>query len=277
MSSAIQSLLQNPAIWRGSEQARVTLPSIPTGFSELDRELPGGGWPRGVISELLTERNGIGELSLLMPALAQLSRQDGWLMLIAPPWVPYAPALATHGVRLSKVIVANTTADKDTVWAAEQSLRAGNCSAVLLWPDAINEHGLRRLQLAAEEGGSFGVVFGEAVRAAFSSPAPLRLRLGVRQDRLSVKILKRRGSGLTPTLWLDTEKKTVSPAPAISEQVQLFRIPAQGHVSDGIAHLRSVHSSMAFRSGWRRDRNDIPSGAGKIGLPSVSLADREQG
>ena len=204
--SALQSLLQNPAIWRGDEHARVALPSIPTGFSELDDELPGGGWPRGMVSELLTERTGIGELSLLMPALAQLSQQDGWLMLIAPPCIPYAPALAARGIRLSRVIVANTTSDKDTLWAAEQSLRAGNCPVVLAWPAAINEHGLRRLQLAAEEGGSFGVVFGESVRAALPSPAPLRLRLGVRQDRLSVKILKRRGNGLTPTLWLDTDR-----------------------------------------------------------------------
>jgi len=205
--STLQSILQNPAIWRGDEQARVALPSIPTGFAELDGELPGGGWPRGVVSELLTERRGIGELSLLMPALAQLSRQDGWLVLIAPPWIPYAPALAAHGIRLSRVIVVNTTSDKDTLWAAEQSLRAGNCPVVLAWPTSVNEHVLRRLQLAAEEGGSFGVVFGEAMRAALPSPAPLRLRLGVHQGRLSVKILKRRGSGLTPTLWLDTEKK----------------------------------------------------------------------
>ena len=81
MSSPLQALLQNPAIWRGDEQARVRLPSIPTGFAELDRELPGGGWPRGVVSELLSERSGIGELSLLVPALANLSREDGWLML----------------------------------------------------------------------------------------------------------------------------------------------------------------------------------------------------
>ena len=205
-SPAIQSLLQNPAIWRGNEQARVVLPSIPSGFAALDRELPGGGWPRGVVAELLTEHVGIGELSLLIPALARLSQEDGWLMLIAPPWIPYAPALAARGIRLSKVIVARTTSDKDTLWAAEQSLHAGNCSAVLLWPKTVNEHGLRRLQLAAEEGGSFGVVFGESVRAALSSPAPLRLRLGVRHDKLSVKILKRRGSGLTPTLWLDADK-----------------------------------------------------------------------
>jgi hypothetical protein len=213
MSSALQSLLQNPAIWRGDDPARVALPSIPTGFFEFDRELPGGGWPRGVVSELLTERKGIGELSLLMPALAQLSQQDGWLMLIAPPWIPYAPALAARGIRLSRVIVANTASDKDTLWAAEQSLRAGNCSAVLAWPAAFNEHGLRRLQLAAEEGGGFGVVFGETSRAALPSPAPLRLRLGVREGRLSVKILKRRGNGVTPTLWLDAEKPFAAAMP----------------------------------------------------------------
>ena len=207
---ALHSLLQNPAIWRGDEQARVALPSIPTGFSELDDELPGGGWPRGVVSELLTERHGIGELSLLVPALAQLSKQDGWLMLIAPPWIPYAPALAARGIRLSRVIVANTVTDKDTLWAAEQSLRAGNCPMVLAWPGTVGEHALRRLQLAAEEGGSFGVMFGEPARAALSSPAPLRLRVGVRQEKLSVKILKRRGSGLTPTLWLDTNAPRVS-------------------------------------------------------------------
>ena len=205
MSSALQTLLQNPAIWRGSEPARVALPSIATGFATLDRELPGGGWPRGAIAEVLNERAGIGELSLFIPALAKLSAAAGWLMLIAPRWIPYAPALAARGVQLSKLAVVNTQSDKDTMWAAEQSLRAGNCSAVLVWPHTLDERGLRRLQLAAEEGGSFAALFGDASRAAPSSPAPLRIRLGGSQNRLSVKILKRRGSGLTPTLWLDTE------------------------------------------------------------------------
>ncbi len=217
-ASALASVLQNPAIWRGDGQARVILPSIPSGFAELDRELPGGGWPRAVVAELLTERTGIGELSLLMPALSRLSQQDGWLMLVAPPWIPYAPALAARGIRLSRLVVVNTTSDKDTLWAAEQSLRAGNCSAVLAWPAACSDNSLRRLQLAAEEGGSFGVLFGEAARSAWSSPAPLRLRLGVRHDRLSVKILKRRGSGLTPTLWLDTGKPRSSALPQRAQQ-----------------------------------------------------------
>jgi hypothetical protein len=204
MPSPLNTLLQqNPAIWRGSEQARVAFPSIPTGFAALDRELPGGGWPRGVVAELLVERSGIGELSLFIPALAKLSREEGWLMLIAPPWIPYAPALAARDIRLSKLIVAETRSDRDTLWAAEQSLRAGNCPAVLAWPGAIDDRALRRLQLAAEEGGAFCAVFGTVARAATSSPAPLRLQVGSNQNRLSVRILKRRGSGFTPTLLLD--------------------------------------------------------------------------
>jgi cell division inhibitor SulA/protein ImuA len=213
MSSALQTLLQNPAIWRGNEQARVARPSIPTGFSDLDRELPGEGWPRGTIAEVLNERAGIGELSLFMPALAKLSAGAGWLVLIAPPWTPYAPALAARGVQLSKLIVVDTQSDKDTMWAAEQSLRAGNCSAVLAWPRMPDERGLRRLQLAAEEGSSFGALFGDAARASSSSPAPLRIRLGGSRDRLSVKILKRRGSGFTPTLWLDMDSPRRSASP----------------------------------------------------------------
>jgi len=159
-----------------------------------------------VVSELLTERSGIGELSLFVPALANLSREDGWLMLIAPPWIPYAPALVARGIQLSKLVVVDTRSDKDTLWAAEQGLRAGNCSAVLAWPAAINERSLRRLQLAAEEGGSFGAIFGAAARAAPSSPAPLRMQLGTRQNRLAVRIVKRRGSGRVPTLLLDVER-----------------------------------------------------------------------
>ena len=135
-----------------------------------------------------------------------MSREDGWLLLVAPPWIPYAPALVARGIRLSKLVVVDTRSDKDTLWAAEQSLRAGNCSAVLAWPAAINERSLRRLQLAAEEGGSFGAIFGAAARAAPSSPAPLRMQLGMRQNRLTVRIIKRRGSGRMPTLWLDVSK-----------------------------------------------------------------------
>jgi hypothetical protein len=47
---------------------------------------------------------------------------------------------------------------------------------------------------------------GAAARAAPFSPAPLRMQLGTRQNRLAVRIVKRRGSGRMPTLLLDVER-----------------------------------------------------------------------
>ena len=83
-------------IWRG-KVATVARAVIPTGYRELDRVLPGGGWPLEAITEILVDGYGIGELGLLMPALAALTRDDPakpkkWVSWIAPPFVPYAPA-----------------------------------------------------------------------------------------------------------------------------------------------------------------------------------------
>jgi hypothetical protein len=58
-------------------------PTLASGFPALDAELPGAGWPRGALTELLTTRAGIGELSLLQPALRQCAAQ-GPVALVAP-------------------------------------------------------------------------------------------------------------------------------------------------------------------------------------------------
>ena len=104
---SLEKLLENPRIWRGSSQidARAGLAS---GYPKLDRCLPGGGWPLAALTEILIEQYGIGELRLLMPALAQLSvektqveyTEPGWIAWIAPPFQPYAPALQQYGIDL---------------------------------------------------------------------------------------------------------------------------------------------------------------------------------
>ena len=73
MPSALDVVLQNPTVWRGDDCARVTSPSVPTGFAELDAWLPGGGWPTGALTEIHVERTGIGEPQLVMPAAAHLT------------------------------------------------------------------------------------------------------------------------------------------------------------------------------------------------------------
>src|SRR5947208_1139841 len=98
-------LLEHPAIWRGTSVARTEV--LPTGFRTLDEHLPGGGWPRSGLIEVLVSRFGIGELTLLLPALAALTRLPTarWCVWVAPPLEPFAPALAAQGVVLERVLV----------------------------------------------------------------------------------------------------------------------------------------------------------------------------
>ena len=202
MPSVLEHVLQNPAIWRGGDCARVAVPSVPTGYAELDAWLPGGGWPAGALTEIHVERAGVGELQLVMPAAARLTRSGHWLALIAPPYVPYAPALLAHGVELSRLLLVRTTATEDSLWACEQALRSQTCGAALAWLDRVNERALRRLQLAAESGGASMMLFRPA-RAAPISPAVLRLHVGKSQGRTLIRILKRRGGGLPGPIALD--------------------------------------------------------------------------
>jgi len=204
VSAALEALLQHPAIWRGDQRAQASAEDVvPTGFAALDELLPGGGWSRGALTEILTAREGIGELRLLMPALARLSMENGWLVWVAPPHVPYAPAIAAAGVGLKRVLVATPRSIADAWWAAEQALRSGACGAVLAWLGAPDERRMRRLQLAAEAGEGWAVLFRPARAAQERSPAALRLYLEPAAHGLAVSVLKRRGGPVDKPLLLD--------------------------------------------------------------------------
>jgi cell division inhibitor SulA len=202
MNAALTALLHNPLVWRGDHLARVAA-AVPSGFADLDRELPGGGWPRGGLTELLTDDEGIGELGLVLPALAHLVQGGAWIALVAPPHLPYAPAFAGHGLDPARVVVITTTQDKHRWWAAEQVLRANSAGALLFWPHTVNDQRLRRLQLAAQEGEAPAFMFTGATRAAHPSPAPLRIRLSADATRLRLDLFKRRGGVMPRPLLLD--------------------------------------------------------------------------
>ena len=200
---ALDAVLNHPAIWRGGECARATLfPAVSTGYAELDAQLPGSGWPTGAITEIYAERTGVGEVQLTMPAAAKLTQAGRWLTLVAPLHVPYAPALAAHGVRLERLLLVETRGVEDNLWACEQALRASSSGAVMLWQEHIHERALRRLQLAAESASTSLFLFRSA-RVAPATPAALRLHVSRAQGRTVVRILKRRGGGLPPPIVLD--------------------------------------------------------------------------
>jgi hypothetical protein len=123
---SLEDLLQRADLWRGGAAPPVA--GLPTGFAELDAQFPGAGWPAGALTEILTDRSGIGELQLLMPALARLTWEDRWLAFIAPPYIPYAPALRRAGVNLAHVLVVHPRESNDALWATGH-LRRGTCLA----------------------------------------------------------------------------------------------------------------------------------------------------
>ncbi len=229
-------LLEHPAIWRGRSAARTEV--LPTGFVAFDDCLPGGGWPRTGLTEVLVPRFGVGELYLVLPALAAVSRRAGarWCVWISPPLEPFAPALAAHGVALENVLVVRATHERTTAggrggvaqphagrtrqrtspqrsrearaprdssasWAFEQTLGSGACDMALAWLPAPRPREVRRLQLAAERGRALGVLFRPLSAAQESSPAVLRVLIEpVRSDIAGARVtlLKSRGGKRGP-------------------------------------------------------------------------------
>jgi cell division inhibitor SulA/protein ImuA len=208
-------------VWRGREP-HATAPTVATGWCVLDEALPGGGWPLGALTEVCCEHDGLGELSLVMPALARLAGEDRWIGFVAPPHPLYAPALAQAGLALDRCLIvggkqgstpgpraqgpvagaARVSASlgpgpyalgPGSLWAAEQLLRGGACAAVLLWSADEDPQALRRLQLAAEAGGALALLYRPAQAARRVSPAALRLRMGAGR---AVEIFKCRGTTL---------------------------------------------------------------------------------
>ena len=202
LNPELARLLEHPAIWRGVSAAHAEV--LPTGFGELDAHLPGGGWPRSGLIEILASRFGIGELSLLLPVLASLTRRAmaRWCAWVAPPLEPFAPALAAHGVLLERVLVVRVPASSPrrgteavrTLWAFEQSLGSGACDVALAWARAPKVRELRRLQLAAERGRTLGVLFRPRSAVREASPAVLRLGLAPCATGARVTVLKGRSS-----------------------------------------------------------------------------------
>ena len=193
-------LLEHPAIWRGRSAARAEV--LPTGFAVLDESLPGKGWPRTGLIEILVSRFGSGEMYLLFPALAALTRRPAarWCVWVpgerhdfypAYPLVPFAPALAAHGLALERVLVVR--AQQQALWAFEQTLGSGACDVAMAWGQRPRLRELRRLQLAAERGRALGVLFRPRRAAREASPAALRVVLEPAAEGGRVTLLKSRG------------------------------------------------------------------------------------
>lgn len=199
--TTVDELLRaQPALWRGGALPDRAIAHIPTGFEALDAALPGGGWPQAGLMEVLHPNHGVGELRLLLPALARLS-QTQRVLLLRPPLPPHAPALAQAGVHLDHLLWVAPNSDRDTAWVLESALRSTACGLAIAWPGRLRPEAVRRLQVAATEGRSLGILMRPDGRTA----PHVHLRLHVHTDgdgQCVVQVDKARGSHRRPCVVL---------------------------------------------------------------------------
>jgi len=186
----LDALLDSRRVWRGQNPHVDDASAQPTGRAGLDAQLPFGGWPDAALTEILSVRPGLGELTLLWPTLARLTAAGKRVILIAPPYLPYPHAWLQAGVDLRWLSLMQVKS-QDVLWTAEQCLRSGSCGAVLCWPGRADDRAVRRLQVAAETGQTLAFAFRHQREAVNASPAALRLVLEGTPQQL--RVLKCRG------------------------------------------------------------------------------------
>lgn len=191
------------AIWRGDELGTRITSVVSSGFAELDRELPGGGWPCHSVTEILSPQPSVLEWRLLAPALRTVVAAGGQIVVIGPPKWPHLPGLLHSGIDARHLVWLKAETPAERLWCTEQLIRANAAGALLSWLPLARQEQLRRLQVRAQA--SDGPVFLFRPTAAMheASPAPLRVEANFGCDwELRVRLLKRRGANHEGTLML---------------------------------------------------------------------------
>lgn len=134
------------------EEPRPAGPPIPLAPA-IDATLPGGGLARGAVHELLTADPGAAT-ALAALILARAGTPAVW---IEPNPDPYPAGLAELGLDPAALIVVRADG-ADALWAAEESLRARAVAGVLATLPRLDLATGRRLHLAAEAGGTLGLI-----------------------------------------------------------------------------------------------------------------------
>jgi len=187
-----------------------------SGRREIDALLPGGGFPRGALSEL-AGGPASGKTALALATLASAMAEDGLGAFVDGRGELYPPAAAALGIDLDRLLVVRLLAPpreggtgeaaRRALWAAEALLASGAFEVVAidvpledarrraLAPAGV-EAMLRRLRAAAEKGGSVGLWLGalDGVRA----PVAVRLELAAGADGAQVRRAFARGADDVP-------------------------------------------------------------------------------
>lgn len=186
---------------------------LPFGVADVDRHLPGGGLALGTLHEVAGGGNGTvhGAAAALFatgiaarcggPVLWCLARQD-----------LFAPAVAQAGLPPDRIVYVEAGNEEGVLACFEEGLRHNGLTAVVAEVARLSLTNSRRLQLAAESGGTIGIAlrrwrrqadavdFGQATAAATRwrvTALPQRPSAfpGLARARWQVELVRCRGGG----------------------------------------------------------------------------------
>jgi len=169
----------------------------PTGVAGLDTILPGEGWPKSGLVEIIVPDEYTDAAFLVMPALVRLSQQGRWVAMVSPPCQTRARLFTDVDINPARVLQVNPHPGRSALWTAESMLQSGNCSVVLAWPNCNTELMDRRLQKAATNGKALGILVRYEGLSTPPSGTGVRLKLELGAEGKVVSLVNNQGETLS--------------------------------------------------------------------------------
>ena len=183
---------------------------LPFGVDALDARLAGGGLATAALHEISGAKPGLSDDAAATLFLAGIAaRLEGTVLWALGRRDLFAPGLALAGLTPGRLIYAECGRDEDVLAVMEEGLRHGGLAAVVGEIGRVAMAATRRLQLAAEEGGTTALMLKRWRRAGedpldLPSAAVTRWRIacapsgklpaaGVGRPRWQVELARQRG------------------------------------------------------------------------------------
>ncbi len=188
--------------------------SVSSGCKGLDQLLAESGFRPGTLAEWLAEGDGAGAETLALITARNACGAEGVLVVLDQAREFYPPAAVRMGFGPDQMILVHAAHSADHLWAMDQTLRCPGVAAVLGWQEKLDGRTFRRLQLAAEQGGTLGLLVRPASVRQEPSWAEVRLLVEPRPGispggrRLRIEVLRSRGQSCGGTIEVEVDDET---------------------------------------------------------------------
>ncbi len=194
--------------------SRAGMGSFRTGLGAWDAASPNGVFQGGAVHELLWQRKQSPPTSLALYLAATALSQGGTMVWSDPERELYIPAVSAMRISLRHLILLRCANREEQLWALVECLRCRGIAATVATLGRLSQIEARKLQLAAESGGSVGVFMRPddqristhyaAATRWFVEPAP-----GDEQaQRWSVQLRHGHGGQIGKVLLLEADRDT---------------------------------------------------------------------